>query len=80
MGLSAIKEIIYNSKIVRLKNDLYLCIYKNWTVKIQLSENQQEYYLYHSGVFMCLEFTYEKEFNIKTFLTLKQFIKKEKLC
>ena len=79
MGIQGIQEIIYNSKIIKIKNNIYFCIYKNWTVKIQLSEDEQEYCLHYNGVYLTSEHTFEKDFKILG-STLKEHLKKENSC
>jgi hypothetical protein len=74
MGIKGINEIIYNSKIIKISKNIYFCIYKNWTVKITLSENKQEFLLHYNGVFVTTVYTYQEDYKIISFLTLEEYL------
>lgn len=75
MGMKGIREIIYNSKIIKIKNNIFFCIYNNWTIIIFNSEERQEYKLSYNGIHITTEYTYNEPFEVKIFLTLEESVK-----
>lgn len=81
MDFKDIKAIIDNSKILKIKRGLFLCIYKDWVLKVNNNnESQHEYQIYYKGVHITTEYKFTNKFDFEKFTTIKELIDKENSC
>lgn len=74
--MNNINEIIYNAKIIKINEKIFIATFKEWFVKIFLNEEKQEYQLFYKGIHVTTKFTYNEKFECKSYITIKESIER----